>query len=155
MNKEKIYWILSLLSVLVTIAMIMIHYSDLPEKIPIHFNAQGIPDDYGKPSDLFGLPVLSIIVVLLMYWVNRKIIQLNPNKLGLKNQTQLGITRILIAQLALFCVLLFGWITFKSMTVAVGKTDSLGLWPMIISFFVPLLLLSLYFYRLLNASKIQ
>lgn len=38
-------------------------YSDLPEKIPIHFNLKGIPDTFGNKLYIWLLPAISIIIV--------------------------------------------------------------------------------------------
>ena len=42
------------------IAFTAFHYSDLPTKIPIHYNAAGVPDGYGEKQDVWALPLIAI-----------------------------------------------------------------------------------------------
>lgn len=131
----------------------MIHYNDLPDVFPIHFDARGNPDGYGEPSDLFGLPIISLITVVFVQFINRNMIKINPHKMGAKNEAQLSITKVLMAQLALYCVVLFGWIAFQSMIVAVGKASSLSNGLLAFSFIMPIILLVLYYYRLIKSKE--
>lgn len=48
MDIKKIFWILSWLVAGVTFAMILIHYGDIPDEVPMHFDATGVADRYGS-----------------------------------------------------------------------------------------------------------
>lgn len=50
---------------LVALIFSAIAYPRLPEQIPIHFNAQGIPDGYGSPLTIFLLPAIILLVNVL------------------------------------------------------------------------------------------
>ncbi len=50
---------------LVALILSAIAYPRLPEQIPIHFNAQGIPDNYGSPLTIFLLPAIILLVNVL------------------------------------------------------------------------------------------
>ena len=50
---------------LVALIFSAITYPKLPEQIPIHFNAQGIPDNYGSPLTIFLLPAIILLVNVL------------------------------------------------------------------------------------------
>lgn len=50
---------------LVTLILSGIAFPLLPEQIPIHFNAQGIPDNYGSPLTIFLLPIIILSVNVL------------------------------------------------------------------------------------------
>lgn len=41
-------------------------WGSLPERVPIHFTWQGIPDRYGKRGSLLFEPVLGLLVLILM-----------------------------------------------------------------------------------------
>jgi len=107
MTKHKVYWIASSLLIILIIAMIGVHWNDLPDQLPIHFNASGEVDNYGERSDIFFLPILASILVGLLYWVTKQL-KINPYRKGIKTSRQLEITKNLIRQFALIITLLFG-----------------------------------------------
>ncbi len=47
---------------LIAVVLSAIAFPYLPEQIPIHFNAQGIPDGFGSPLMIFLLPAIMILV---------------------------------------------------------------------------------------------
>jgi len=133
MTKHKVYWIASSLLIILIIAMIGVHWNDLPDQLPIHFNASGEVDNYGERSDIFFLPILASILVGLLYWVTKQL-KINPYRKGIKTSRQLEITKNLIRQFALIITLLFGWISYVSMSISVGKMKGLGKWFLLIVF---------------------
>lgn len=46
------------------------NYSTLPDKIPIHFNSQGVPDDWANKNWVFLYPGLSAFVYILLTILN-------------------------------------------------------------------------------------
>ncbi|OGZ29188.1 MAG: hypothetical protein A2427_02815, partial [Candidatus Nealsonbacteria bacterium RIFOXYC1_FULL_40_7] len=54
--------------IIISFAAAFFLYPVLPDRIPIHWNASGQPDDFGsKEFGTFFLPVLSLAVYLLMF----------------------------------------------------------------------------------------
>lgn len=47
----------------------------LPEQIPIHWNIAGVVDQFGGKAFIFLPPVMSLGVILLMYWLPRMVRQ--------------------------------------------------------------------------------
>jgi uncharacterized membrane protein len=47
------------------ISLPLIHLKDLPETIPVHFNATGQPDGYGNRSSLWILPLTGTFMYLM------------------------------------------------------------------------------------------
>lgn len=47
------------------------HYAELPEIIPIHFNARGEADGFGSKSKLATLPIINTILFVGMTLLNR------------------------------------------------------------------------------------
>lgn len=125
---EKIYWILSYVAVALTAGMILFHWNELPEQVAMHFNAQGAPDRFGAKSELFILPVISGLLILLMRWMsgNKSIMKINPHKMGARTPRELNLSRRMISQIALYCSILLGYTTYLSMAVSVGKQQGLG-----------------------------
>ncbi|MFS4493665.1 DUF1648 domain-containing protein [Maribacter sp. 2308TA10-17] len=56
-------WVLLLLN----LGLILVFYSDLPEKIPTHFNLRGEVDGYGER---FTIWILAVVGILLYYALN-------------------------------------------------------------------------------------
>lgn len=46
-------------------------WGNLPERVPIHFNLQGIPDRYGKRGSLLFEPVLAFLILALLMFCER------------------------------------------------------------------------------------
>ena len=79
-NKQKI---ISIFILLISFILAAYFYSELPDEIPIHWNAEGEADGYGsKEFGLFLIPAISVIIYLLMMYVP-KIDPLRKNMNGL------------------------------------------------------------------------
>ena len=46
-------------------------WGNLPERVPIHFNAHGIPDRYGKKGSLLLEPILGLLILALLMFCQR------------------------------------------------------------------------------------
>jgi uncharacterized membrane protein len=51
--------------------IVVVGYIFLPTIIPIHFNFKGEVDRYGNKAELFVLPILSSIVTISFYYLNK------------------------------------------------------------------------------------
>lgn len=125
-NKKLKYTTLFLLVLLW--GFTLIHFNDLPEEIPIHYNAKGIPDGFDTRIHIWGLP---IIATLLFFLLN-----------GLQRRTGMQqIERQLLQWMQLLILGIFTYIQLQTFFVAVNKSNGLGSWflPLVmISFFVPI-----------------
>lgn len=125
-NKKLKYTTLFLLVLLW--GFTLIHFNDLPEEIPIHYNAKGIPDGFDTRIHIWGLP---IIATLLFFLLN-----------GLQRKTDMQqIERQLLQWMQLLILGIFTYIQLQTFFVAVNKSNGLGSWflPLVmISFFVPI-----------------
>ena len=144
MDIKKIFWILSWIVAGVTFAMIFIHYGDIPDEVPMHFDASGVADRYGSKNELFILPILSVLLILLFQFMTAKSIKINKHKQGVKNAAQVTVTKTFMSQMALYCTLLFGWLVYQSMAVAVGKQTGLSSYFLAATFGGFIILLVLY-----------
>ena len=50
---------------IVALILSVIAFPKLPEQIPVHFNAQGIPDNYGSPLTIFLIPAIILLINVL------------------------------------------------------------------------------------------
>ena len=117
----------------------LIHYSELPDQIPIHFNAQGEPDAYGSKESYFITLIISTILFAGLTVLNKyphlfnymkKITEEN----ALKHYTAAMRT---VRMLKLIIVLIFGTVTYLQ-TMDDGYNVSLSVW------FMPVMLACLF-----------
>lgn len=133
--------------------LIAIYWNALPSDIPVHFNAIGTPDRFGEKSNIFLLPIISLALMGMFRFINKQTIQINPHKYGAKNKEQLGITRLFLVEIQLFISLLFLYLLFTSLQVAVGNYEKLPSTFLFLTFLGFLVLFILYFYRLSKLKR--
>ena len=106
----------------------LIHFNDLPEEIPIHYNAKGVPDGFDTRIHIWGLPLIATLLFLLLG--------------GLQKRT--GIQKIelqLLQWMQLLILGTFSYIQLQTFFVAVNKSNGLGGWflpTVVIGFLAPL-----------------
>lgn len=106
----------------------LIHFNDLPEEIPIHYNAKGVPDGFNTRIHIWGLPLIATLLFLLLG--------------GLQKRT--GIQKIELQLLQWMQLLILGTFTYiqlQSFFVAVNKSNGLGGWflpTVVIGFLAPI-----------------
>ncbi len=106
-----------------------IHFKDLPEEIPIHFNASGFPDHYDTKLHIWGLPIIATVLFGLL------------DRLAIRPAIQAG-ERQLLQWMQVFILGIFTYIQIQVFFVAVQKSSGLGRWflPLtILGFLVPLI----------------
>lgn len=117
---------------------VLYKYSSLPETIPTHFNASGHPDGFGDSVTIFLLPALATVFFVGLTILNKYPHAFNyPNEVTLENAMVLyKRATSLIRYLKLGLVLLFGFITYKTIRISSGSEKNLGSWllPMILFF---------------------
>ena len=106
----------------------LFHFNDLPEQIPIHYNAKGIPDGFDTRIHIWGLPLIAILLFFLLT--------------GLQKRS--GIQQIelqLLQWMQLLIQGIFTYIQLQTFFVAVNKSNGLGSWflpVVVISFLAPI-----------------
>ena len=106
----------------------LIHFNDLPEEIPIHYNAKGVPDGFNTRIHIWGLPLIANLLFLLLG--------------GLQKRT--GIQKIELQLLQWMQLLILGTFTYiqlQTFFVAVNKSNGLGGWflpTVVIGFLAPI-----------------
>ena len=112
-----------------------------------------VADRYGSKNELFILPVLSVLLILLFQFMTGKSIKINKHKQGVKNEAQVTVTKTFMSQMALYCTLLFGWLVYQSMAVAVGKQTGLSSYFLVATFGGFIILLVLYYIQLKKVKE--
>lgn len=107
----------------------LIHFNDLPQEIPIHYNAKGIADDFASRIHIWGLPIIASVLFALL------------NRL----EKRTGIQKIevqLLQWMQLLILFVFTYIQIQTFFVAVHKSKGLGSWflPLsMIGFLLPII----------------
>lgn len=153
-EKEQIDHILTTLAfagvAFMMIATVM-HYSNLPDQIPIHFNAAGNPDGYGAKSSILLLPILGVIMVVGMNFVAKiphsfnYLVTITEENAHYQYQKATRMMRAINAIIAG----MFSYLLWASIQVALGNWTGLGSAFLIVSM---LLLFGTIFY-FIKASK--
>lgn len=137
---DLILEILAIVTLLCFIGFTLYNNTRLPDSIPTHFNAAGEPDDYGSKSFLWMLPIMGLVVYSILTLISRIPEKLNyPVKITPGNARRQYIMGVrLIRYLKLAVVLMFFFISYKTVMVSLGSSGGLGIWflPVIIGVFV-------------------
>lgn len=135
--------------------LVISEYAALPERIPTHFNFQGIPDGTGGKGTLILYPGFGAFLYVLITGVSLAMAVINDPKMliNLPEPAKQKITadqaeflRIFIVR-CLFAIKvitlgLMAYLAYGNLQVASGHADNIGYWPMI---FVAALLVTLGF----------
>lgn len=117
-------------------------YSSMPDTIPTHFNASGRPDGFGSKISIFLLPAIATVFYVGLTILNKYPHFFNyPREVTSENAMVLyRRATALIRYLKLGLVLLFGFITYKTIRISSGSEKDIGSWVLPV-----VLLLSLSF----------
>ena len=112
------------------IYLVITSYSNLPDTIPIHFNASGVADGFGKKGMIWLLPSLALIMVPGMLLLRRwPWISNVPLEITEENAVyQYGLIVKLLGFLAAVVSLTFTTIVYDTIEIAHGGSSLLGVW---------------------------
>ncbi len=68
---DKFLFGISVLSVLGMLTLLVLNYGELPDKIPMHFDANGNADRYGNKGEIWMLPVIGMALQALLWGLSR------------------------------------------------------------------------------------
>ena len=110
------------------IAYPLYHYAELPEVIPMHFDATGQPDRFGSKSSIWILPTVGLVIYIGLVILNRFPHIFNYNteitQDNAERQYRLATTLLRIVNLAI--TLIFFYITYQSVQSAMSGQSGLG-----------------------------
>jgi uncharacterized membrane protein len=133
---DKAVEIAGWISVLAVWCLTIVKYNSLPDIIPIHYNAAGVADGFGGKATILTLPLISTILFVGLTFLNKFPHIFNyPTNITKENALRqyTNATR-LIRYLKFILVVVFGFISFKTIQNAHGKAEGFGVW------FLPLFL---------------
>ena len=149
---DRFFEIVALIGLIILIIYPIMHYQDLPEKIPTHFNGSGEPDDYQKKAIIWILTIVGLFTYGLFTYIKKIPHKFNYTiKITEENaKTQYTIALRMINALNAIIMSTFAYISYSSIQIALKKATSLG------SGFTPILLILVFGtigYGLYQASK--
>lgn len=158
-KKNKMDWALDVAAIIGLMFIwiyTFLHFNQLPETIPTHFNIKGEIDNYGSKYTLWILPaVITFVITFFRILSNyphkfNYIVKITNENAEKQYRLALRIMRIISMNITF----LFGLICVKVVNGAYQKTSTLEWW------FIPLILLSIItptFYMIIasTSSKIK
>jgi uncharacterized membrane protein len=139
-STDKIMELGGVMAIVATWLLIWAHYSGLPNEIPTHFDMKGQADSFGSKDKLLWLPSIFTIIFAVLTLINRSPHWFNyPVKITPDNALEqyTGATKM-VRYLKLVVALLVFYITWKTIAVAVGQADGLGIFmlPIVLALIV-------------------
>jgi uncharacterized membrane protein len=152
---EIILEVISVLGLLIIGANIALMWPVLPDRVPTHFGASGIPDAWGGKTSLFLLPVITFFMYGLMTMTSRYPQFFNyPWKITEQNiRAQYLNSRQMITSLKAGIICLFTYSNWRTMQVALGKANGLGTVFLIIFLTTVFGILGYYLYKGIKLRK--
>ncbi len=132
-EKEPLDMILEVASLLGVVAMVVItavNFHGLPDQVPTHFNASGLPNDYSSKGMIWLLPGIAVIMFAGLVQLNRfpyifnfpvNITEENAERLYRHACRSMRILNLLL-------VIMFLYLTWQSIAVAKGQSPGIGIW---------------------------
>jgi uncharacterized membrane protein len=129
-TEDKVLESTALLLLLALWGLVLYRFPRLPEIIPIHYNAAGHPDGYGRKASLFLLPLLATLLLAGLTALNRYPhifnypVTITPENAG----RHYALATRMIRCLKLAIMLIFIIITYKIIQSAGHGSGRLGAW---------------------------
>ncbi len=122
--------IIGVLALMIMIVLPVIYWSELPDLIPRHFDAQGQPDAWNRKEFIWTLPLISLVLFASLYYVTTI-----PHKLNYLQEiteenafthykTMSRTLRVLNTMIAVT----FAYIFYFTLQTARGASAGLSIW---------------------------
>lgn len=107
-------------------------YLNLPEQIPTHFDHAGNADSYGNKILVWILPVVGIIIFAILYMISKI-----PHKFNYvveiteyNAESQYNIALEMMVYMRLIIAMLFSYLTYMIIELALGNQSNMGILPL-------------------------
>ncbi|WP_324254982.1 DUF1648 domain-containing protein [Bacillus wiedmannii] len=120
-----------------SIIFLIIIWGRLPEEVPTHYNAYGAVDRWGSKWELLLLPGIGAFILLLMQTLEKfPEVHNYPKRFNESNAKQFYLnSRKMLNQLKNVCLLIFAFIQFETISIALNWSGGFG------KLFLPILLI--------------
>jgi len=146
LNDHIIEWV-GWIAAILPFVLIFYYFKDLPNQIPIHFNAVGEPDDYGSKNMIYGIAAVGLAVYGVLFYLNKHPQLLNtPIKIHEENANiQFYLLQKMTRHIATICALGISYITYKTIMIGLGKAQELNSTVLILFLIALVLPILVYF----------
>lgn len=128
---------------------IAIHYHQLPDKIPTHYDLLGNADDYGSKNSIFMLPIISTFI-----YVGMSVLSYFPHsfnylvEITAENALKQYTAAVqLLRLLKLSIVITFLLIDYETIQLALNHTSNIGKWMLPVTLLLIFAPIVLYFWK--------
>lgn len=154
--KTKMEWVadgLGYLSLAAMLVVLFMQWGALPEEIPAHFGANGEVDRWGSKWELLILPGIAIgLNFFLLIFEKFPQVHNYPERLNESNVVAFYTnSRQTINYIKNIINLLFAYLVYNSISIALSGADSLG-WPF---YFILVLLFVVLGWKIVKSTKIK
>ena len=124
---DWVFEAVSAIALLLAIGDVAIHWSTLPERIPVHFGAAGDPNGWGGKSMLLLLlaATVAMAVVLTVAESRQRLINI-PMSIDRNSPEVRQLLRSMVIVMKAVMTVAFAWIVDLTMRTAVGEANGLG-----------------------------
>jgi uncharacterized membrane protein len=132
----------------VLLALPVISYGDLPDKIPTHFGGTGAPDGWGSKNQIWMLPAIGVGMFAMLSFCAGFAAKKVTSQVSQENRVaRAELERSLITALKAQVMMLFAYLAWTAIETAHGRADGLNpaFLPVVIS--VTAVTLAFYFIR--------
>lgn len=151
---EKLFNIIGVTCFLIAIGYLIFQLPHMPDKIAAHFNGKGEVDRWGSKYELLILPFIGFFILMLISLMEKAPHMYNyPKRLNESNAEAFYLNSRMTANfLKNFILVMFSYILFQTIEIALGKADSLNFWflPVMGIVIVGTIIITLY-----RSSKIR
>lgn len=136
---EVIFNSITLLLFLISLAYLLFVWRALPLEVPAHYNALGEVDRWGSKVEMIIIPFFALLM-----WIGMTVLEKYPHVYNYMNLTPDNVrsqyinARLMMNVIKNIIVLLFVYLTWSNIQVALGNHDSLSSW------FMPIFLVLLF-----------
>lgn len=127
-TKDNLLITITLLAVILSFVLIIMHYFDLPNDIARHFDGQGNPNIIGSKTSIVALPIVSLIITTFMLLLCKipqsfnYLTEITPD--NAKFQYSLAI--LMMRLLAMITALMSLHLTYEIIEVGLGNKEKLA-----------------------------
>lgn len=108
-------------------AMNVVHWGELPERFPTHFNAAGDLNGWSGKYGALAMPVIATGMYVFLTVVSRKARRFNvPSGVNQDAPEVRAELRQLLSAIKALVLVMFAYVHGGSMAVAMGRADGLG-----------------------------
>lgn len=132
------FWIITLLA-----------YKHLPDEIPTHYNGLGEVDAYGDKITIFFLPLIATVLFVIVSITAKKPHLFNYSETITSENAEAQYKNAMrfMQFINLFMLLIFIFIDYKTIQIALNKSGNLGIWFLPLTGIVAVLIIGFNFLK--------